>query len=218
MHLPTSNHYDSLRSEVVEIIRRFTISSPASFLLPKCWHNYEATLQPILGVPGTTLCVNFQKLCKRNVRLQTLAGLKDDAEITTSRGIIKSLDSLSPGIDITRPAENLRNIAGDPELLIHVCLEWSASIHKQGRARIYIAARLLRKWSEQGIDVEAFILDFLAGKSSSCGLEKSSLYKVINELIRSRHFAAGKYLQWIIANGMLRRYDQLKKVGDCPLV
>ncbi|KAL8942427.1 MAG: hypothetical protein Q9211_001395 [Gyalolechia sp. 1 TL-2023] len=217
MHLPTSSHYSSLRSEIVDIIRRFTLSSPASFLLPKCWHEYESTLQPIFGVPGTTLYVNFQKLCKRNMRLQTLAGLKDNAEITTSWAIIKSLDSLSADIQITKLAENLRNIADDSELLVHVCLEWSASIHKQGRARIYIAARLLRNWSEKGIDVETFILNFLADKSSSCGLEKSSLYKVINELIRSRHFSTGKYLQWIIANGMLRRYDQFEKEPPCAM-
>ncbi|KAL8942021.1 MAG: hypothetical protein Q9216_001911 [Gyalolechia sp. 2 TL-2023] len=137
----------------------------------------------------------------------------------TSQGIIKSLDALSVSVDndVTRRAENLQNIVGDSELLVHVCLEWSASIHRQGHARIYAASRLLRKWSKNGMDVETFIHNFLARKSNCCGLEKSSLYKVINELIRSRNFSVGKYLQWIIANGMLRQHDTTKKELPCAM-
>lgn len=169
-------------------------------------------LQAVIGARGTTLDAHFQNLCKRNRRLQTFAGSNHNSETTTSQKIIRILDSPTSGADILRTALSLRKIAGDPEILVHVSLEWSASIYRYGPSRSYVVAQLLREWSEMGIDVEICVLTFLTDKSDACGLEKSSLYKVIIELIRSRHFSVSKYLQWIIANGVLKEYDQSKTV------
>ncbi|KAL8722255.1 MAG: hypothetical protein Q9225_001242 [Loekoesia sp. 1 TL-2023] len=214
-HHPSPNLYNTLRSEIADIIRFFIVSSPASFLQPKNWQEYESMLQAMIGPPDTTLHAHFQDLCKRNRRLQTFASSNHKSEITTSQKIIRILDSPNSGVDIPRTALSLRDIAGDPEMLVHVCLEWSASIYRYGPARSYVVAQLLREWSEMGIDVETCVLTFLIDRSDACGLEKPSLYKAIVELIRSGHFSVSRYLQWVIANGVLREYDQSKTKLSC---
>lgn len=173
-------------------------------------------LQAIVGPPNTALYANFEDLRKRNARLRALAGAGKDSELMVHQTIVKILDSTrSCSVDITRVAHDLRSVADVPNILVQNCLEWSASIHRYGHARVYIAARLLRRWSGMGIDIETPILDFIAAESDACGLDLSSFYRVVVELVRSRHFSVGSYLQWVIANGVLRQHDILKSVC-CP--
>lgn len=198
---------------MIDLVKTFIVSSPASFLLPKVWQRYEYTLRTIVGATDTTLCACFRDLCKRNARLQTLADSSRDSELTVHQMIIGNLDTLlSFHTDINRAARDLWDMADDPNLLVQVCLEWSASIYRYCHSRVYIAARLLRKWSGLGIDVETPIFEFIATRSDACGLELSSFYRVIVELVRSRHFSVGRYLQWVIANGVLSEYDTSKVV------
>lgn len=141
------------------------------------------------------------------MRLQALAGSSPESEATAVETIISILDSLSSGSDVATYARDMWETLPDPNDLVQVCLRWSSSIYRRGQARIYLAARLLRKWHRMGLDVETPILNLLAAESNTCLLERSSLYKVIAELVRSRHFSVGNYLQWVIANGILSRYD-----------
>ena len=165
-----------------------------------------------MEIPGVTFEAQFRNLCKRNMRLQTLAGSNPDCILTAKLKIINILDSLSLGAPISTAARSLRSIADDPEILVYTCLEWSASVYRYGRARSYLAARLLRRWAEMGVDVETHMLTFLADELEPHELETTHLYVVFIELIQSRHFSVSRYFQWVIANGLLRGYHQSKTV------
>ncbi|KAL8699836.1 MAG: hypothetical protein Q9224_001240 [Gallowayella concinna] len=199
------------KTEIVDLIKILIVASPASFLLPRRWSTYQPMLQSVLGASQPAL---FGNLCKRNMRLQALAGLSGESEVTTSQALIQIFDSMAPGVDLAKVALKTWVIAPDAQLLVRNCLYWSTSIYREGCARIYTAARLLRGWSGMGIGIEAPILNFLAVDSKVAELEKASLYRVIAELIRSKHFSVGNYLNWVIANGLLRRRGKLAKVAQ----
>lgn len=74
--------------------------------------------------------------------------------------------------------------------------------------RAYAAARLLRIWKRKGVDLQGPIFNFLAACSDVTGLHKKDIYKLLAELVRSRHLSVGKYLQWLIARGTLDDYHE----------
>lgn len=80
-------------------------------------------------------------------------------------------------------------------------------------ARVYVAVRLLRKWKKSGLDVDSYILSFLAQSQSKTGLLMENVYHVISELVRSQTFSTGKYLQWLMARGVV---DNMASSGDTP--
>lgn len=197
------------RIEVVDLTKAFIVASPASFLLPRRWSKYQSILHSVVGTSHSAL---YQDLRKRNMRLQALAGSDAGSEVTISQTLLQIYDSMAPGLDLANVARTTWEIPPDPAVLVRTSLCWSSSIYKTGCARIYTAARLLRSWSELGINIETAILNFLAVDSKGADLDKASLYRVIAELIRSRHFAVGTYLNWVIANGSLRRCGNSTKV------
>ncbi|KAL8810597.1 MAG: hypothetical protein Q9200_002443 [Gallowayella weberi] len=196
------------KTEVLNLIKIAIVASPASFLLPRRWSTYQPMLHSLLSASQPAL---FENVRKRNMRLQALAGLSAESEITSSQALIQVFDSMAPDVDLAKVALKTWGIAPDAQLLVQNCLHWASSIYREGCARIYTAAGLLRSWSGMGIGIEAPILNFLAVDSKVADLEKASLYRVIAELIRSKHFSVGNYLNWVIANGLLRRYDKSAK-------
>ncbi|KAL8733619.1 MAG: hypothetical protein Q9166_002029 [cf. Caloplaca sp. 2 TL-2023] len=204
----SSDLYDAPRTEIVGIIKILMAASPASFLLPKRWSRYQSMLQSVIGAPHLAL---FENIRERNIRLQALAGSDPESEVATTQTLIQILDSMTPGVDIFKVASKMWEIAADTELLVRTCLCWSSSIYRTRCTRIYTAARLLRSWSELGVDVQSYILNFLTVDAKAAYLEKANLYRIISELIWSRHFSVGKYLNWLIANGLLRGHGKSAK-------
>lgn len=139
-----------------------------------------------------------------------MAGADQDSELKIQQIILKTLDStLSTSVDITQIVHELRGVQPDASMLVQVCLEWSASLYRcrYGKARVYLVARLLRELSGMGIDIEIAIFDFIAITANACDLDLSRFYEVVADLVRLQHFSVGRYLQWVMANGILSQYD-----------
>lgn len=196
--------YSAVKIKTVNLINVFLATSPASFLMPRRWLGYQSLLRSVIeaGAPASTL---FKDICKRNMRLLAMAGSDANSEEETSQSLIKLLDSLASGTDIFKIAPEMWEVAPNAELLVRTCLCWSTSIFSNSWARIYIAVRLLRSWSGMGLDIQTQLLHFLAVDAKAADLDNDKLYRVIAELIRSRHFSVGGYLNWVIANGLLSR-------------
>ena len=139
------------------------------------------------------------------MRLLAMAGSDADSEVEASQSLIKKLDSLASGTDVFRTAPEMWEVTPNAELLVRTCLYWSTSILSNSWARIYMAVRLLRSWSGMGLDIQTQLLHFLTVDAKAADLDDEKLYRVIIELIRSRHFSVGGYLNWIIANGLSSR-------------
>lgn len=199
-------------SEIEALLRTLISSSPASFLLPQKWQAYEPLLQAMTHFSGPVFSATLKLISVRNVRMRTLSKPCDESDPSTDRRIIRILDTIPYSGDIAELAVDLWEATRDPDCLVWICLQWSSSVFRGGQRRIYIAARLLRKWHGKGVDVETSILNFISSESNTFGLDPSSLYRTIAELARTKHFSLGRYLQWVITTGVLGRYDRSRKV------
>ena len=123
------------------------------------------------------------------------------------------LDSLRDNQSFGSVASACLRATSDSDLLIRTCVEWSSSVHRYGCFRAYAAARLLRIWKRKGIDLQSPIFNFLAACSDIPGLQKREVYRLLAELVRSRHLSVSKYLQWLIARGTLDGHHELHSVS-----
>ncbi|KAL8691635.1 MAG: hypothetical protein Q9218_003190 [Villophora microphyllina] len=197
--------------EIEDLLRNLLSSSPASFLLPESWQKYEPLLRAMTESSDPVLYAQLEHISMRNMRMRTSSMSCGESDAIIDQEVISILDTMSSNSDLARFAMDLWATARDPDSLIRICLQWSSSVFRSGQRRIYIAASLLRKWHGMGIDVESCILNFLSAESNTCGLERTSLYRVIAELARTKHFSLSNYLQWAIATGVLSRYDRSQK-------
>ncbi|KAL8675255.1 MAG: hypothetical protein Q9168_000376 [Polycauliona sp. 1 TL-2023] len=202
--------YATVKTKILSLIDLFIVASPASFLMPRRWPRYQSMLESVIKAPLATL---FRHIDERNIRLQFMAGFDTESEANASQTLIKILDSIASGSNISSTARTLWEVAPDPELLIRTCLCWSTSIFSASCARVYIAAQLIQSWSGMELDVQTHVLHFLAVDTKAADLENANLYRIIAELIRSGHFSVGRYLNWVIANGLVRRVSETDKVS-----
>ncbi|KAL8779562.1 MAG: hypothetical protein Q9213_006867 [Squamulea squamosa] len=202
--------YDAVKMKIAGLIRLFIVTSPVSFLMRRRWPTFHSLLQTAIAAPQAVV---FQDLCKRNKRIQAMAGLDTESEAATSQSLIQILDFESSGADILTIARTLWEVAPNPELLVRTCLCWASTIYGTSYVRVYTAAQLLRSWSDMDVDIESQVLNFLAIDAKAADLDKARLYRIIAELVRSRHFSVGRYLNWVIANGFLRKCATREEVS-----
>jgi mediator of RNA polymerase II transcription subunit 12 len=68
-----------------------------------------------------------------------------------------------------------------------------------------LATRLLRRWSHLDADIYEGIISYLQNRSWDESGQLDVVFRIVAELVRSKHFSAGRYLQWLIATGSLER-------------
>lgn len=186
------------------LVKTIMLSAPACFILPICWSEYEGAIKSCLDTEESRLHSSFDSISKRNERLGNRSlNQKTQATPSHRQTIIVYLDSLCEDQSFRKVASACLRVTSDYDLLVRTCIEWSSSVYRHGRFRAYAAARLLRIWKGKGVDLQRPIFDFLAASSDVPGLQKKTLYKLLAELVRSRHLSVGKYLQWLIARGTL---------------
>ena len=183
--------------------------APACFILPAYWSKYEGTIKRCLDKKDGRLHSSFDSLSRRNWRLRDRSlSMISQATKSYRQKVVVCLDSLFDDQNFGETARVCLRVISDYDLLIRTCIEWSSSIYRYGRFRTYAGARLLRIWKRKGIDIQGPIFKFLASSSDVPGLQKSDVYRLLAELVRSQHLSAGKYLQWLIARGTLNGHHE----------
>ena len=206
--------YAPLRQQLVSLIRSFAMSSPFCFILVD-WFRYKPFLQSCVDQSDTAFKGCLERLTKRNLRFARETSQRiADSELTPPQKMIAFLDNTSATSNIRALSESCRKTIEDSGSLIATLLEWASTIYREGIARIYTAVRLLRIWSKSGVGLDQPILAFLASKTGTCDIQPASICKVLNELVRSKSFSIGKYLQWLMARGALPYHEDSAKV--CP--
>ena len=109
-------------------------------------------------------------------------------------------------------------IIPDAIQLIAVVLQWACSCYRNGVHRTYLTTRLLRRWSHLGADVYDGIISFLRDMTWVETADLRIVFRIVAELVRSKTFAAGRYLQWLIATGSLGPDADLSSVSYVPLL
>jgi mediator of RNA polymerase II transcription subunit 12 len=182
------------------------MTRPTCLLLPESWSKYSTVLHNLADRRNEPEISNaIKKLEGRNRRLSSSPTNAPVASQTSAGRVYNVLDSV--GYDTTIRIENLSNdcmeIISNAPHLISVVLQWASSNYRRGSHRVYLAIRLLRKWAQLGADIYESIVSYLHNLSWAGATEPSIIFRIIAELVRSKTFPAGRYLQWLIATGSL---------------
>lgn len=179
---------------------------PACLLLPISWPKHSAALKALVtkrNLPQIAQAV--EKLDGRNARLLSFVRNGKSSSRTCAARVFHKLDSInyaSP-IRIEDLSHECMEITSNAVQLISTLLHWACSCYRAGSHRIYLATRLLRRWSHLGADVYEGIISYLQSMSWVKSGEIHVLLRIVAELVRSKHFSVGRYLQWLIATGSL---------------
>lgn len=193
------------------------VSFPACFILPRCWNRYRKVIEICLFEGNDSLKPDFDNLSGRNLRLLNyLSQQEAQPRKCSGRTIIDLLDGLYTERDFGRVAGSLLRIAEDHTMLVQTCVQWATTMYRYGEFRVYAAARLLRIWYMHSIDLQWPIMEFLGTNPNPSGLRKPDIYRLLAELVSSKHFSVGRYLQWIMARGNLHGLQNTNPVS-CDL-
>lgn len=206
--------FHPIQEELARLLKSFLIANPACFIIPSSWLKYEPLLRSCLSVEETNLTSAFEQLSGRNLHLLRSRDKHTRHAVVDARPeILTLLDNIPTAFDLQITSEACLQVSGNRELLIITMLEWASSLYRRGQVRVYIAVRLLRRWARLGVDISGPVLAFLAASPAMVGLQKDNVYRVIAELVRSKHFSVGKYLQWLLARGSLSGRHSLSPVS-----
>jgi mediator of RNA polymerase II transcription subunit 12 len=189
---------------------------PACLLLPSSWAKHSPTLKTLATKrthPQITQAA--EKVDARNRRLLQSSRNVTPSSRTSAARLFRKLDSInykSP-IRIEDLSYECMEVISNATQLIAVLLHWASSCYRTGSYRIYLATRLLRRWSHLGADVYEGVISYLQNMSWVASGDVHTLLRIVGELVRSRHFSAGRYLQWLIATGSLGRDLDLASVS-----
>jgi mediator of RNA polymerase II transcription subunit 12 len=105
------------------------------------------------------------------------------------------------------------DLTSTARVTVSAALQWASSPYRDGCYRIYLATRLIRKWSLLGADTDDAILAYFHSTERDVGADQRNAFRVVAELIRSQTFSVGKYLQWLIATGSISRSQDITLVS-----
>lgn len=183
-------------------IKRLIREHTSSMILPNSFDRYKDLMLSCLDQKENVDNTIFRSLVERNTRVQRPPNCQRSMQFTPRQRVIRLLDSKQRARDIPSMSTACLYTVEDRAILISSVLEWSASSFRGGLCRVYTSVRLLRKWKALGIDVDSYILYFLADAREYYALNMDNIYHIIAELIRSQTFSVGRYLQWLMARGV----------------
>ncbi|KAF2735135.1 hypothetical protein EJ04DRAFT_220246 [Polyplosphaeria fusca] len=205
-----------LESTIVKLL----ITSPVCFLSPSKWNAHGTSIRAIASnhcLPQLDRLV--ANLNRRNNRLRVPSEQSKQITYDMTQQVVHILDSIDYtfSVSVESLAVECMQRIPDTRKLISIVLHWTSSLHRTGPHRVYIATRLLRRWSYLGVDVDDAILACLHSMDSNRSLDPQNIFRVVAELVRSKTFALGKYMQWLIATGSTGQIYDLTSPAAWPL-
>ncbi|KAJ5668019.1 uncharacterized protein N7477_006589 [Penicillium maclennaniae] len=182
-------------------IKKLVHEHTSSMILPNTWEMYKNQVSSCLDLSHKVDRALFQSIAERNARVQRPRNPKQAKHRSPQQRIIRLLDSIRSAQDIPAASAACLDAVGDGRSLVSKLLQWLATPFRHGICRVYVGARLLRKWKSCGVDVDEHVLSFLTHFRDTKKLDMENVYHVISELVRSQTFSVGRYLQWLMAKG-----------------
>lgn len=188
-------------------------SAPACFLLPQSWSKYYTSFRVALVKCDARAVPQLEQLSQRNRRIQiSPLSLHQHLIQSSEYKLITLLDKkyINAGLEETTDAclSTLTNHGP----LVTVALCWATCATRYGSARTYIVARLLRKWANRGVELERLIWAFLSSNYNWPQSQRSKVYRLLAELVHSKHLSVGRYLQWLMARGIMTAHKNSEGV------
>ncbi|KAH6620139.1 hypothetical protein C7974DRAFT_363490 [Boeremia exigua] len=201
-HAPPSRMTHFLESTLIKLL---TIR-PACLLLPDTWDQQSITLNALTEkMNHPQIVYNVRKLDERNRRLQQSSKIAPAASMTSAAQVYRILDNVDyiNMVRIDEISTDCMEVIQAPVKLVSVLLQWACSCYREGSYRACLATRLLRRWAHLGADMYDCITTYLESMSWAQSGDPRKVFKIISELVRSKTFAAGRYMQWLIATGSI---------------
>ncbi|KAF1344820.1 transcription mediator complex subunit Med12-domain-containing protein, partial [Delphinella strobiligena] len=202
-HILMRTEYTSIAplvDRLQQLISILAIAHQGCLVMPKTWKDKDVTFESIASLDRFAQAKDaMHNVEKRNIRI--LGGMNLVATTHVKQNLVDMLDRVQ--FDGQIPLDILPSDSSlqDCKLILSVMLEWATSRHREGMARIYLTARILRQWNIAGADTDGVILDTLEAATADPSIDNKPLHEVVALLARSSHFSVGKYLQWLISVG-----------------
>jgi mediator of RNA polymerase II transcription subunit 12 len=193
------------------------VTKPTCLLLPKTWEKHGSTLGTFAQRRALAQITHtVAGLDARNVQFSQSVGVPSSTSKDAAERIYHLLDSVdyNASIRIDELAYDCMEIRSDAGSLVSAAMQWASSIYREGSHHIYLATRLLRRWNHLGADIYSSILQYLSTLVSDASKEPAAVFRIIAELLRSKTFSLGRYLQWLIATGSLTQHTDLYSVSS----
>lgn len=210
------NNESPLLRYLEQLLLKVLVTSPSCLLLPDRWNAHLPVLQRLaLKHPDSKVLLVVQDLNRRARRLCP-SSPSDRSAQSPARRIVLLLDAVdyTPDVNVELIAKQCWDALPNARDLVSIVLRWASSSHRVGMQRIYLVTRLLCKWWRSGIDTDDAILAFF--QSVDCGRvdEPCNIYRIVAELVRSKTFSVGRFLQWLIATGSFDRNSDFTSVSQ----
>jgi mediator of RNA polymerase II transcription subunit 12 len=203
-----------------ETVIRLLVTNPVSFLLPKTWDKHGDILHALSqrrALPQINRVI--EELAARNRRLLRPSKSTGASTVDSTGRLYRLLDSVdcSVSIRIDKLACDCMELISDSSTLVSAVLQWASSYYREGTQRVYLATRLLRRWSHLGADIDDAVLSYLHSMMPNRSNDSHIVFRIIAELVRSKTFSTGRYLQWLIATGSVSQGSDLSAVSSLLL-
>lgn len=199
-----SSAFQSLVSRLQQLISVVAVTHQSCMIIPRTWKSSKDTLKAIASLDQfASARDSMRNLYRRNVRILGTATPSTGLQRNEKQMLIDALDQVQ--LDGQVPSTILPQQSNTHAAMstLTVVLQWATSHHRQGMARVYLAARVLRHWNIIGVNTDNIILQALEAVKAASDIDATPLHKIISLLARSGHFSVGKYLQWLISIGAL---------------
>lgn len=197
-----------LLQHLEKVLIKLVLTSPGSLLLPKTWDaNFSVLRRLATRHPHAQITSIIEHLDRRARRLLSQPRCASSNTQDSTRTLITLLDSVdyAVSLNVDHLASECLALMPDSQSLILVVLNWASSFHRDGLHRVYLVTRMLRKWGHLGVDIDTAILSYFRSLDSVTGCDLCIVFRIVAELVRSKTFSVGKYLQWLIATGSIRK-------------
>ncbi|KAI5259462.1 hypothetical protein E4T42_00001 [Aureobasidium subglaciale] len=191
-----------LITRINQLITILAVNHRGCLVLPKSWNEHKKAFAAVKPTGRGHLDADgLANVTRRNNRL---SGASPQATSRTSKlRLIDILDAVGVDVQVDRIAAQCELLGLDTRSMLVAILEWAASKHRSGLARVYLAAQLVRYWSFAGFSADDAVLTMLEKARHDGNTEPRLIYKLVAALARSGHFSVGRYLQWLISTGVL---------------
>jgi mediator of RNA polymerase II transcription subunit 12 len=199
--------FEPLKLRLQKLITVLATTANGCLILPRAWKKHQELLDQELPKPSPELQHAMTSIVRRNERLAAPMG----RTVESTRSPLLSLYLVLDNVDINTNMDMLPSrclgLVPDAHELVRAILHWSSTVYRRGRARVYIAAKIVAHLHVAGHDTNSAILAYLQQPNSALPSEARQVWAVVGELLSIDCFAIGAYLQWIITSGAAFRAE-----------
>ncbi|KAK3674384.1 RNA polymerase II mediator complex subunit [Recurvomyces mirabilis] len=195
-----------LRTRLQKLVAILAVTSRGSLVTPEVWDKYKVLLAPTeMAKTNEALRAVAVSVAGSNERLKAPLNKTPSNTRSSVLRLYDMLDTVGLEIDHTALSTSCIELVPHVPDLVNALFDWTASPYRQGLARVYLSARIIKILRSNHHDTDSAISAYIARISPSRAMQHDNIHRLIGELVRETAFSAGSYLQWLASSGAL--YD-----------